>query len=490
MKKYLFILLLSTLLGACNKWLDLKPETQVDENELFSTADGFEESLNGVYTRCIQSPLYGEELSFGLPEVLAQNYSLVPVTALPAELDYTQDVLYNFNSQRLIERKDKIWSGLYNAISNCNLLLGHIEEKKALLTNGRYPLIKGEALALRAYLHFDALRLFAPSFVSSPAEKAIPYVIIATDKPTPLSTVEETLTKIIGDLSAAKELLAPVDSIRNAGYIVNYPAANTENTAPSLFLQNRRNRMNYYAVCATLARVYLYKNDKVNALANANEVINAKKFPWTASADFINSDEALKDRVNYTEIIFGWPIPTLEKKLADRFNVCTIRKADGDILFESPGIAAEDNRFKEWLRLNSNNTTYGVQKYLRNQKARLDDTLANRHPLTAPALRLSEMFYIAAECTYDTDPVKANAMVDSVRYHRGIGIPFTPAGKTEFIDGLVREARKELYAEGQIFYMYKRLNKAILGPSGVLIPAAKKIFVLPLPNDELEYGGR
>lgn len=478
------------ILSSCNKWLDLKPDAQVSEEELFSTADGFEESLNGIYTRCIQSPLYGEELTFGLPEVLAQNYSLTWFNGLPAELDYTQDVIFNFTNQRLISRKDNIWSGLYNAIGNCNLLLKHVDEKKGLLTNNRYPLIKGEALALRAYLHFDALRLFAPSFVSNPAARAIPYVTVSSDTATPLSTVEQALNRMVEDLTAAKALLAPVDSIRNPAYVVNYPSAGTENTAPSLFLQNRRNRLNYYAVCATLARVYLYKNDKVNALANANEVIDSKKFPWTASADFINSDEALKDRINYKEMIFGWPIPKMESNLIKRFQICTIRKVDGDILYESPGLAAEDNRYKEWLRLSSNNSVYELQKYIRNQKARTDDNTTNRHPLTAPALRLSEMFYIAAECSYDTDPSKANALVDSVRYHRGIGIPFRPAGKAEFLDQLLREARKEFYAEGQIFYMYKRLNKAILGPSGISYPAGYNIFVLPLPNDEIEYGGR
>lgn len=478
------------ILTSCNKWLDLQPEAQVSEDELFKTAEGFEESLNGIYTRCIHWRLYGEELSFGLPEVLAQNYSIMPVDGRPEKLDYTQDVLYNYANQRLIARKDSIWSGLYNAIGNCNILLSHIEEKKAILTNNRYPIIKGEALALRAFLHFDLLRLFAPSFTSNPAAKGIPYVVKSSDIPTPLSSVEESLNKAVTDLLEAKELLAPVDSIRNAAYQVGYPAGGKENTAPSLFFQNRRNRMNYYAVCAELARIYLYKNDKQNALAYANEVIVSRKFPWTAAADFINSDAKLKDRINYPEIIFGWPIPAMERNLIDRFAALQIRKVDGDILYESPGIAAEDNRFKEWLRLSPNNSTYGLQKYIRNQEAREDDETANRHPLIAPALRLSEMYYIAAECSYDSDPSKANAFVDSVRYHRGIGIPFTPAGKTEFINGLIKEARKEFYAEGQMFYMYKRLNTAILGPSGTSYAPGNNIFVLPLPNDEIEYGGR
>jgi hypothetical protein len=38
--------------------------------------------------------------------------------------------------------------------------------------------------------------------------------------------------------------------------------------------------------------------------------------------------------------------------------------------------------------------------------------------------------------------------------------------------------------------MYKRLNRNIVGLSGISYPASDKIFVLPLPNDEIDYGHR
>lgn len=37
-------------------------------------------------------------------------------------------------------------------------------------------MIKGEALAARALMHFDLLRLFAPALVSNPTSIYIPYV--------------------------------------------------------------------------------------------------------------------------------------------------------------------------------------------------------------------------------------------------------------------------------------------------------------------------
>jgi hypothetical protein len=126
---------------------------------------------------------------------------------------------------------------------------------------------------------------------------------------------------------------------------------------------------------------------------------------------------------------------------------------------------------------------YELQKYVR-------DKDANLHYLMAPALRLSELYYIAAECTYDTDPAKATSLVDSVRLHRGINTSLSAPDKATFLNELTKEARKEFYGEGQIFYMYKRLNKNIVGLTGISYPASDKIFVLPLPNDEIDYGHR
>ncbi len=303
MKKYLIIITTIILFVSCNKWFDVKPEDEVTKEELFKTETGFMEALNGVYTACSQREVYGVELSSGLPEVLAQNYHFEPNDREA----YKQTSLYNYTNPKFIDRKDNIWRIMYNAIANCNLILENINNGVTMTELNR-RLIHGEALALRAYLHFDLLRLFAPSFATAPTGKAIPYVTTFSNKATPLSTVTEALNKMVVDLSASKELLKPADPILTAAYKVGYPGdtAAKEMTAPVLFQQNRRHRLNYYAVCATLARVYLYLDKKQEALANAKEVIDANKFPWTKEEDFINADAKLKDRIMYPELVFCW----------------------------------------------------------------------------------------------------------------------------------------------------------------------------------------
>jgi hypothetical protein len=489
MQKYLLVIATILSLSSCKKWLDVTPETQVTEQQLFTTEEGFQESLNGIYIRAAQTDMYGGALTYSFTDVLAQNYTLQSTVG---KSEFYQTSLYNYKDGFFMSVRDNSWRGLYNAIVNCNLILENLEKHKDVLSASSYALIKGEALGLRAYFHFDALRLFGPSFISKPAAKSIPYVTVSSNKVTPLSTVTEALTAMTADLISAKALLKTSDTITSSWYKVGYPKerTQTEDSARSLFQQNRRFRMNYYAACGTLARVYLYMDKKAEALSNATEVIESKKFPWTLTPDFINPDVTKVDRVLYPELVFSWfDSKSSADLLTDYFTKGVvsfyIESNACETIYETGGIGAEDNRFKQWQKLVSlqGNVHYELQKYLRDKET-------NRHPLLAPALRLSELYYIAAECSWDANPAKALDYLNTVRFQRGINTVVNTASKETFMTELIKEARKEWYAEGQIFFMYKRLNRNIPGQSGNVIPASDKIFVLPLPDDEIEYGQR
>lgn len=481
---------------SCEKWLDIQPESEIDRSVLFSTEQGFKEALLGVYTRGAKSDLYGKELTIGTPEVLAQNYQISandPHRYLPTKN-------FEYNDSDFIRRKDDIWTGLYHGIVNSNLILEQVDKQQHLFTGDNHSLIKGEALALRAYFHLDALRLFAPSYRSASGAEAIPYVTTYSNQSTPLSTVSGVLDSIIRDLEAAKALLGAVDPITKPSYIVGYPTQsdttlNTETMDHQLFLQNRRHRMNYYAVCATLARAYLYKDDKANALLNARAVIEADRFPWTNPTDFLAVDADKKDRILYKEIIFGWYIPSMNNAYnSNWFSSGTsgmhLTQDEARSIYETSGPGGNDMRYTQWFNTVSVNNTFisEIHKYRRNNLG--DGPNANLHYLIAPAIRLSEVYYIAAEAVFPTNPQDAAAYLDAVRLNRGIGQPVTVGDEAAFRRELLKAYRKELFAEGQLFYAYKRLNHDIAGQNGVLIPASDAIFVLPLPDDEVIYGKR
>lgn len=492
MKHYLYFIIVILSLSSCKKFLDVQPESDVTKEDLFTTEEGFKEALNGIYNLSSAQPLYGNNLTFGNLDIMAQNYVFTDVT-------FSKVASFQYNDPYLIGKNDEIWAEAYKAIGNCNNILENIEKNKGVFFDGNYQLIKGEALTLRAYLHFDLLRMFAPSYLSKPNASAIPYVTTVTIKSTPFSTVTEVLDKAIADLTAAKALLKVSDPILQTGYVVGYPdktypgdfpeaQKSTETKSGSLFLQNRRHRMNYYTVCGELARIYLYKGDQINSLANAKEVIDSKKFPWTKQDDFFNSNVEQRDKIFYPEIITGWyvPISPVEFLFSNSSATYTPSITQKDIIYEKGTVGADDWRWRQWFIDVSASTSVGksyLQKYTWNSSPK-----GNLHPVLAPAMRLSEMYYIAAEASFDSDPVKATAYVDSVRFHRGIGVTLPKnIVKSDFIKKLTEEARKEFYGESQIFYMYKRLNRDVINTNGLIYPASDKIFVFPLPVDELGY---
>jgi len=492
MKKILYIAFLVALTtSGCNKFLDVKPASQIDRSDLFKTEQGFEEALNGIYTLCGGSSLYGGNLTFN-NDILSQNYQFNDVIL-------QQTAGFNYTLPSVVSKNSDIWSSAYRAIANCNYLLAAIDDQKVQFSAGNRELIKGETLALRAYLHFDLLRMFAPAYITGASQTAIPYVTQVTTKSTPNSTVQQVIDQLLTDLKSAKTLLKG-DPIVSSAYIVGYPPVgnppsntSTELASPELFSQNRRQRLNYYAVCGELARVYLYSGDQVNALSNAQEVIKSAKFPFTKQDDFFASDPQKRDHIFYPELVASWFIDNAnEVNLVQNLYTVSNPTYSGTVdqvsdIYELGGDGADDWRYKQWF-LSTASVTGGpnravLQKYVENAAP-----LVNLHPLVAPAIRLSEMYYIAAEASFDSNPSAALDYYNTIRTKRGIGNNLTAVpSKDDFINRLLAEARKEFYGENQIFYMYKRLNHAVVVSSTQTVLPSNSIFVFPKPQDELTY---
>lgn len=173
MKKRIVLLALIcgvAVFSSCETWFDVQPKTQVKGDDLFATESGYRTALLGVYTLMASNSLYGEELSMELLDVLAQYYSISS-----GSHGYYEAKNFNYDSEIVKAKVATIWLYMYKGIANLNNLLENIEANRSKLGKVHYTLIKGEALGLRAYLHFDLLRMFAPACVVGENEWAIPY---------------------------------------------------------------------------------------------------------------------------------------------------------------------------------------------------------------------------------------------------------------------------------------------------------------------------
>ena len=66
--------LLTASTSSCSDWLDVKMEDNVMENTLFSTNDGFQVALNGIYISLVD--LYANDLTTSIIDVMAQYYNV------------------------------------------------------------------------------------------------------------------------------------------------------------------------------------------------------------------------------------------------------------------------------------------------------------------------------------------------------------------------------------------------------------------------------
>jgi len=475
--QFLFICLLISSIFSCEKWVEVSPRTAIEDINFFSNESGFKEALNGVYLQMGNPSQYGRELTFGLVDVLGGMYVL---NSSNGSLAYRDAFAGNYANSATKAIINNVWSSQYNSIANLNKLIEELEKADPnLFADNNYQVIKGEALGLRAFLHFDLLRLFGKSYLDGGSDvAAIPYVTGYTMTVTGMSKSSEVITKIMADLTLAEQLLKDADPI-----ITNDDVTNNN------YLQNRKLRFNYYAVRALQARAYLWEGNTTEALTAAEDVIAvaASKFPWILQANIATSTETAKDRVFSTEHIFGLYANKLEANYVNLLdasntqNMLSINTARITLQFES--IGASDYRNVYLIRLNVP-TPNGAKTFFGKlyQPVGIQEAFAKRMPL----IRIPEMYYIAAECLKAVDPGKSVQYLNTVRGNRGITTLLSTSLTSDQIQNeIMKEYWKEFPCEGQMWYYYKRLNgTAIPGITGTY-PSAR--YVLPLPEDEIEF---
>ena len=167
MKKLYTILLLATSLftTSCSDWLDVAPSNQVNGDKLFEVGDGYRNALNGIYLNLGTSSMYGRTMSWGFMDAIAQYYQ-TDNNFIPKNSAYYKSAKFQFDDSDVKTFISNIWSIGYNNIANCNnLILNVSEASSSIFKEGEFEknMIWGEALALRAFIHFDLLRLFAPA---------------------------------------------------------------------------------------------------------------------------------------------------------------------------------------------------------------------------------------------------------------------------------------------------------------------------------------
>ena len=476
MERYIKIMILLAFFAvnvSCESWLDVQPVDSVSEEQLFETESGFMQALNGVYVEMNQSSLYGGELLFNAVEILAQRYQF---SSAGEQAGYYQLGQFNYTSDYAEEVAENIWKEAYALILNVNKILSNADEKKELFSGEHYNWITGEAYALRAFLHFDLLRLFGPVYLTNKNDRSIcyntEYALSASD----LLPATEIVELVLKDLHEAEQRLAN-DPVIEQGPLTTEAETDAEN-----YWRFRNMRLNYYAVKALQARVYLYagENEKACEAARIVTGIQEAYFPFTDYTSVVGNSKT-PDRIFSSELLFALQNSQREDIFTGYFspdlNDYQIFKTPNDYLNKVfDALSARDMRYAP-LWLDAVNYDFKCfYKYASVENTELYNYLI-------PLIRISEMYYILAEAS--TNEEEALSSINKVLEARGLD---RLTSYEQIPDKLLNEYQKEFWGEGQLFFYYKRLNMPSI-PSAlgndVVMDALK--YQMPLPQVETDF---
>jgi len=480
MNKYIYkitlIFLVSVTALSCSDFLDVEPKDKILESNTFQTESGIVNVHNELYIQLDKYSLYGGQLTMDAVEVLGQQYNI------STNHSQAKMVTYSYAEPAPKSTMEGIWQAAYSTIFLSNQFIENTVKYKGVISEEKASLLKGEAMAIRAMLHFDLLRLFGPIYKVNSSLPAIPYYDSVATSTNPIISAKDVVTKVLADLDASLILLQN-DPVLTTG---KYAATSAYDGNP-YYSSNRGLRMNYLAVKCLKARVLLYSGDKVGASTVANEVISFTKstpfFPWTPF--FAATDSANPDRIFSSENFFALSDNNLYLKQEALFDS---NLGDNDIyapllsrinaVFES-----NDNDYRNlpsWrIPAVGGKTQKTFFKYA-------DVTDKNKNfRLQIPMLKLSEMYLIAAETA--TTSAEGIAFLNTLRFNRGLP---NLASNAVVATEVAKEYKKEFIGEGQLFFYYKRNNSTTIPKGNVAsgnVAMTALQYVVPLPESELNF---
>ena len=343
-------------------------------------------------------------------------------------------------------------------------------------------MIHGEALAIRALMHFEILRLYAPSVAEDDGKLYIPYFDKFPSVVEPYQTVSTILGRVEDDLLNAKALLKEVDLSDDAILLMtlNYrrnggSGMSGSNNYIDPFINFRLFRMNYAATTAILARVYSYAGKAKEAYDQATEVIEMTDADGNLLFDFTDFTEFGTKPKMSDDLIFS-----LSNTKATEYWTTFYENEDKLGLYydDYDEILMENANDRRWMPDGGAIYADYDTEYMAFSKKFMDE--ASIDPIEKrilPVIRLGELYYIRGEYLAQTNPEAAVQELETVSTARGC----TPgnfswvASEEDYRNAVLQDARKELIGEGQLYYFYKKYN---------IKPDSDTDFVFPKPLNE------
>ena len=480
MKKTIFFLiaLLMMTLSSCNDYFDKTGDEQhITDKKFFGDEAAFASALTDCYTLMRSRDLYGGMLTLEMMEFANQNMA-------PHDAFSSAAAQLNFADAALAARIDSMTHAAYRVVAACNKLIDEAERTKVVFTSaGKKKIITAEAYALRAAVQFDLLRLFHPAPATDAGFRGLPYVTHTSANAPEALTTTQILQAVNDDLAHAAQLLKTAD-----------PILKERNSIVGVGEFDRRLRtfqMNFYAVKAVQARVALWQGNYEQAVAQAdsvlahlqNTVARYRLFYWVTPGHY-GSDFSFS-----REYVFGIAsTPTGFARLSDdMFKTKGIQTTTSlrDIYADNADI-----RYRAWFRQQGSgyamSNKFGSATLLTDYVYSTSAT-ATSLPAAIPYIKLGEVMLIKVEALNEMGQTSAaRSLLEEMQGYKDISYASraTSVTKESLRELIYAEARRDLFGEGQLFYLNKWLGlTSVKAADGTMRTVTLNQYTLPLPAD-------
>ncbi|NOU59542.1 RagB/SusD family nutrient uptake outer membrane protein [Marinifilum sp. JC070] len=452
--KYILPILLAVIFvfPACDNELDLVPEDDVSQNVIFTTSQGAQLAVLGLYSKCQDDDvLNGTPQSMG--EWHADNVRFVG--SFPTFLqvrDYT--ILANNTSIQ------EVWRDCFEVVMAANFVIDGVPalEEAGFEEADKNSLI-AEARFMRALIYFNMANWFsAPIQQDNGSNDCLPIVdFIFTGSTTEFEIPRSSLSEVHAFIAAD----------------LDFAIANLSGTDRTMATRG--------AAQALKARLHLYRGEWSDAATLANTVIGDSNFELAGDYSFFQNEGSKEhiftlvntaaDGQNSGEGFSGLFNPSPEGRGDAPFSDYLINAfdTDNDLRFTTLTEQGPDAQ---------NTNSFFTTKYV--------DGITNAD--NAPVIRITEMYLTRAEANFRAGSSTGAAPLDDINLLR------SRAGLADLsalsLDDILDERRKELCFEGHRRMDLLR-NELGLRPSGdpnfadAAFGANKTIWPIPTRERDL-----
>ncbi len=477
----LALTVVTVLLPSCKKdYLGTNPTDQVASSDIFKTTTNAWNAINGIHRSLYIQ--YNSRQDQG-----GQSKNMIDMDMLGEDLvNPTTGNGWFISTYRWQDhRNENGWTPFFNfdfyygIITNANMIIANVDG--ATGPEADKKVIKGQALAYRAWAYFQMVQLYGKRYDKATANDGlgVSLVLTPTTEELPRNTVAEVYAQIVADLTAAISNLTGAAARANASHI------------------------NVNVAKGIRARVALAMQDWPTAAQMANEArqgftLMSNSAYMSGFNDYTNSEwmwgsHQVQDQTTYFYSFFAF--------MSCNFNSSNIRtdpKCINSWLYDQ--IAATDIRKQLWDPTGSNPafptpTSGSTRKPYMNRK--FMSAGGNGSSIgDVPLMRVAEMYLIEAEALARAggqDAAAANALFTLAKNRNPNYVLSTNTGQA-LIDEIMIQRRAELWGEGFRFYDLKRLNLPLDRIGGnhsaavavtLNVPAGDKTWEFLIPRTEL-----